>query len=43
MHHVQHLSYGLRLPGIELPMASGEAQRERCLETLALFEFPQTS
>ncbi len=36
--HAQNLSYGLRLPGMELPMSSGEAQRVRCLEALALFE-----
>jgi len=29
--------YGLRLPGTELPPAQGEAQRRRCLETLALW------
>ena len=29
--------YGLRLPGREIPPASGEIQRRRCLETLALF------
>ena len=38
--HAQRLSYGLRLPDVELPMASGEAQRERCLEALALFKYP---
>jgi uncharacterized protein (DUF58 family) len=29
--------YGLRLPGREIPPASGEIQRRRCLEALALF------
>lgn len=38
--HAQNLSYGLRLPGVELAMAGGEAQRGRCLEALALFELP---
>jgi uncharacterized protein (DUF58 family) len=38
--HTLRLAYGLRLPRLELPMASGDAQRERCLEALALFEFP---
>jgi uncharacterized protein (DUF58 family) len=38
--HAQGLSYGLRLPGVELPMGSGEMQRQRCLEALALFELP---
>ena len=41
--HAQQLSYGLRLPGSELPLASGDAQRERCLQALALFEYPQAS
>ncbi len=30
--------YGLRLPGIELPPAHGEAQRDACLQALALYE-----
>jgi hypothetical protein len=29
--------YGLRLPGLEVPPAHGEAQRQKCLEALALF------
>jgi uncharacterized protein (DUF58 family) len=29
--------YGLRLPGLEIPPAHGEAQRQKCLEALALF------
>ena len=29
--------YGLRLPGLELTAEGGEAQRRRCLETLALW------
>jgi len=33
------LSFGLRLPGTTLPVASGEAHRARCLEALALFEY----
>lgn len=36
--HALGLAYGLRLPGVELPIAIGEAQRNRCLEALALFE-----
>lgn len=32
----QGLDYGLRLPGLEIPPDSGPAQRERCLEALAL-------
>jgi hypothetical protein len=32
------LTYGLRLPGVNVDMAAGEAQRDRCLEALALFE-----
>jgi uncharacterized protein (DUF58 family) len=34
-------SFGLRLPGIEIPPARGEAHRTRCLEALALFEAPR--
>ena len=32
--------YGLRLPGSEIPLARGAAQRERCLRALALVEAP---
>jgi uncharacterized protein (DUF58 family) len=31
-------SYGLRLPGTEIPIASGSTHRHRCLEALARFE-----
>jgi uncharacterized protein (DUF58 family) len=31
------VAYALRLPGAALPSAEGEAQRHRCLETLALW------
>jgi uncharacterized protein (DUF58 family) len=34
-------SYGLRLPGRDIPPARGEAHRNRCLEALALFEAPR--
>lgn len=30
--------YGLRLPGVEISPAHGDAQRRRCLEALALFQ-----
>ncbi|CAN7579929.1 DUF58 domain-containing protein [Pseudorhodoferax sp. LjRoot39] len=30
------LEYGLRVPGVEVPPASGEAHKRRCLEALAL-------
>ena len=36
--HAAGLTYGLRVPGATLEMAAGEAQRDRCLEALALFE-----
>ncbi len=36
--HTAALSFGLRLPGITLPPAPGDAQRDRCLEALALFQ-----
>ena len=32
--------YGLRLPGVTLPPARGEAHRARCLEALAFFSLP---
>lgn len=32
------IAYGLQLPGREIPVAGGEAQRRLCLETLALFQ-----
>jgi uncharacterized protein (DUF58 family) len=34
-------SFGLRLPGIEIPPDRGETHRARCLEALALFEAPR--
>jgi uncharacterized protein (DUF58 family) len=34
--HAAGLTYGLRLPNTTLEMAAGEAQRDRCLEALAL-------
>jgi uncharacterized protein (DUF58 family) len=33
-------SYGLRLPGVAIAPARGEAHRTRCLEALALFDEP---
>jgi uncharacterized protein (DUF58 family) len=36
--HAAGLNYGLRLPGATIDLAAGEAQRDRCLEALALFE-----
>jgi len=36
--HAAGLTYGLRLPGATIEMAAGEAHRDRCLETLAVFE-----
>jgi len=36
--HAAGLTYGLRLPGATLGLAAGEAHRDRCLETLAVFE-----
>jgi len=37
----QGLAYGLRLPGTEIAPGRGEAQRERCLEALALYPAPR--
>lgn len=34
----QGYDYGLRLPGVELTIANGEAHQRRCLQALALFE-----
>jgi uncharacterized protein (DUF58 family) len=34
-------SFGLRIPGVEIPPDRGEAHRTRCLEALALFETPR--
>jgi uncharacterized protein (DUF58 family) len=36
--HAAGLSYGLRLPSETVEMAAGEAQRDQCLEALALYE-----
>jgi uncharacterized protein (DUF58 family) len=36
--HAAGLSFGLRLPGVTLPPAPGNAQHDRCLEALALFD-----
>lgn len=38
--HALGMAFGLRLPDIEVAIASGDAQRERCLEALALFQLP---
>lgn len=35
--HAANIRFGLRLPGIDIPPASGDAHRQRCLEALALF------
>lgn len=36
--HAAGLSFGMRLPGVILPPAPGNAQHDRCLEALALFQ-----
>lgn len=36
--HAAGLAYGLRLPGETVELAAGDAQRDRCLKALALFE-----
>lgn len=38
--YAQNLSYGLRLPNQVIPISSGDVQRVRCLERLALFVQP---
>jgi uncharacterized protein (DUF58 family) len=35
--HAAGMAYGLKLPGTVFPPASGEEQRQRCLQALALF------
>jgi uncharacterized protein (DUF58 family) len=40
--HAAGLAFGLRLPAMTLPAAAGDAQRERCLEALALYEDPRS-
>ena len=32
------LRYGLCLPGVDIPVDSGESHRHRCLQALALYE-----
>jgi len=39
--HAAGLTYGLRLPGANVDMAAGVAQRDRCLEALALYNSDQ--
>lgn len=36
--HIGGLRYGLRLPGRQLDLASGEPQKTQCLDALALFQ-----
>lgn len=40
--HASGMPFGLRLPGKTIALAGGDAQREHCLETLALFEIDRT-
>jgi uncharacterized protein (DUF58 family) len=40
--HAQGRTFGLRLPGIDIPPQPGEAQRRRCLAAIAEFHAPQT-
>ncbi len=39
--HARGETFGLRLPGIEIPPEPGEAQRRRCLAALATFQTPE--
>jgi uncharacterized protein (DUF58 family) len=39
--HADGIPYGLELPGTRVPVATGEAQRDRCLEALALYQAPK--
>ncbi|HWI15697.1 MAG TPA: DUF58 domain-containing protein [Burkholderiales bacterium] len=38
--HAANIGYGLKLPGVAVPISVGELHRARCLETLALFRVP---
>lgn len=38
-----HRDYGLRVPGVEIPPAHGDAHRHLCLKSLALFDAPDRS
>jgi uncharacterized protein (DUF58 family) len=40
--HARGETFGLRLPGIEIPPQPGEVQRQRCLAALATFQAPET-
>lgn len=39
--HARGDTFGLRLPGIDIPPQPGEAQRRRCLAAIAEFEAPE--
>ena len=39
--HARGLAFGLRLPGEDIPPEPGDAQRRRCLATIARFEAPE--
>jgi len=39
--HELDARYGLKLPGVELALAQGEAHQQRCLQALALFGTPE--
>lgn len=41
--HARGETYGLRLPGIEIPPQPGEMQRRRCLAAMAEFQAPETA
>jgi uncharacterized protein (DUF58 family) len=38
--HALGMAFGLKLPDAEIAIAAGDAQRERCLQALALFQLP---
>ncbi len=38
--HARGETFGLRLPGLEIPPQPGDAQRRRCLAALATFGLP---
>lgn len=40
-YHRRELEFGLRIPGVELPAASGDRQRDSALRALAVFGLPE--
>jgi uncharacterized protein (DUF58 family) len=39
--HARRMTYGLRLPGVELPPDAGQPHKAACLKALALYRLPE--